>query len=91
MEPNGKVPVGAHQMILQDRRCLEMTGVSDVDSFDEKTVTAYTAMGELIVSGSDLHIVRLNLENGSLSLEGQIDRLEYRAMQTGGFFGRLFR
>ena len=79
-----------HQLILQDRKVLEMTGVTDVDSFDETAVIAYTSLGELTVRGRGLHIRRLDLEGGSLSLEGQVDTLTYSDIQRGGFFSRLF-
>ena len=93
---NGNMEKGAggqtHQLILQDRSLLELSGVSDVDSFDETTVTAYTSRGVLTVHGGGLHVRRLDLESGDLSLEGQIDALTYADTGTrGGFFGRLFR
>ena len=80
-----------HQLILQDRGQLEMTGVTDVDSFDDTTVKAYTALGVLHICGSGLHIRHLDLENGMLSLEGQVDSLAYSQDSRGGFFRRLFR
>ena len=81
-----------HQLILQQRNRLELTGVSDLDSFDEATVTAYTSLGELTVRGRQLHVLALDLENGSLSLEGQVDSLTYVDTDgRTGFFGRLFR
>lgn len=81
-----------HQLILQERQRLELSGVSDVESFDDAAVAAYTTQGELIISGSGLHISRLDLESGLLSLEGQIDMLQYReSTPKGSFFGRLFR
>ncbi|MBQ1950202.1 MAG: sporulation protein YabP [Clostridia bacterium] len=81
-----------HQLIMQERSRLELTGVSDVDSFDDATVTAYTSLGELTVRGRQLHVRQLNLESGSLSVEGQIDALSYTdTAPRGGFFGRLFR
>ena len=39
--------------------------VSDVDSFDDQTIVAYTDLGELVVRGHGLHINRLNMETGS--------------------------
>lgn len=84
-------PMRPHQVILQDRRQLEMTGVTDVDSFDDTSIKAYTALGVLTVSGSGLHIRHLDLENGLLALEGQIDTLAYADVVRGGFFSRLFR
>ena len=86
------IPPQPHQLIMQDRRQVELTGVADVDSFDENTVIAYTSLGQLTVRGSGLHIRQLNLEGGSLSVEGQVDSLTYADVaKGGGFFGRLFR
>ena len=34
-----------HNLILEDRKKLVVSGVEDVDSFDEQTVVAYTAVG----------------------------------------------
>ena len=66
-----------HHLVLEDRRALTVSGVSDVDSFDELTVVIYTEMGELTVKGQGLHINRLNVETGDLTLEGTIDSLTY--------------
>ena len=62
------VPVTPHHLMLEDRRALSVSGVSDVDSFDELTVVIYTEMGELTVKGEGLHINRLNVETGELTL-----------------------
>ncbi len=92
MEKTERTAAQPHQLILQDRRCLDLTGVSDVDSFDETAVIAYTSLGQLTVRGRELHIRQLNLEGGTLSLEGQIDSLSYTdTVRAGSFFSRLFR
>lgn len=82
-----------HNLILEDRRSLTVTGVSDVDSFDEQTVTVFTDMGELTVRGSQLHINRLSVETGELTMEGNIVSLSYSDEQqrSGGFFSRIFK
>ena len=82
-----------HHLILEDRRALTVSGVSDVDSFDELTVVIYTEMGELTVKGQGLHINRLNVETGELTLEGSVDSLTYTEIhsRSGGFFGKLFK
>lgn len=86
-------PSAPHQVILQERRELNVTGVSDVDSFDGGAVVIYTDLGELTVKGRALQIQRLNVETGDLSLTGEIDSLLYSAASTrhGGRLGRLFR
>ena len=82
-----------HHLILEDRRALTVSGVLDVDSFDEMTVIIYTDIGELTVKGQSLHINRLNIETGELTMEGQIQSMTYTDVQSrsGGFFGRLFK
>ncbi len=84
-----------HNLVLEDRRHLTVSGVSDVDSFDEQTVIVFTQMGELTVKGEDLHINRLSLEMGELAVEGDITALTYSDRgakpQQGSFWGRVFR
>ena len=84
-----------HTLTLENRENLRLSGVSDVDSFDEQTVTVFTDMGELTIRGSDLHINKLSLETGELSLDGRIDSLMYssqnKRQSSGGFFANMFR
>lgn len=80
-----------HHVIIQDRRILEMSGVMDVDSFDDTIVTAYTEMGNLTIHGRGLQIKQMNLEIGSLMLEGQIDSFAYDDVKKSGLFSRLLR
>lgn len=88
-----KRSAGAHNLILEERGNLTITGVEDVDSFDEETVVVYTGLGELTVRGEGLHINKVDLEAGELTLEGQIDELSYadQPAARGGLFARLFR
>lgn len=86
-----KVP---HNIVLEDRRHLTVSGVSDVDSFDEQTVTVFTDLGELTIKGEDLHINRLSLEMGELVVDGEIAALSYAENakpQQGSFWNRVFR
>ncbi|MBP3696305.1 MAG: sporulation protein YabP [Clostridia bacterium] len=82
-----------HNLVLEDRRLLTLSGVSDVDSFDEETVVVFTDLGELTIRGSDLHINRLSVEVGELTVEGKISALIYSqdAAPKGGFFSKVFR
>ena len=88
-----KVSKSPHTIILEDRRTLSITGVTDIDSFDEETVIVYTDEGELSVHGSGLHINRIDVDTGELSLEGEITGMTYSDNQPyrGGIFGRMFR
>lgn len=82
-----------HNLVLEDRRLLTVSGVSDVDSFDEETVVVFTDLGELTVRGTNLHINRLSVEVGELTVEGNIAALIYseETPKSGGFFSKVFR
>ncbi len=82
-----------HSLILENRKQLTATGVSNVDSFDEDTIVAYTDLGEIVIKGKGLHISKLNLETGELSLDGEISGVAYSENQSAstGFFARLFK
>lgn len=86
-------PSMPHNLVLEDRKMLTVSGVADVDSFDEETVIIFTDLGELTVRGSNLHINRLSVEVGELTVEGNISALIYsqEAAKSGGFFSKVFR
>lgn len=86
-------PKMPHTVILENRKSMTISGVEDVDSFDEQTIIIYTDLGELTVRGSDLHINRLSIEIGELALEGNIESLAYTDNQPKqtGFFSKVFR
>lgn len=87
-----KAPNTPHTLVLENRKALTATGVSNVDSFDEQAVVAYTDLGELVIRGFGLHIDRLNMETGELTLSGDIVSMTYSDNRpAGGFFSRLLK
>ncbi len=82
-----------HSLILENRKALTLTGVSDVDSFDEQAVVAYTDLGELTIKGQNLHISKLSLETGELTLDGEIYSMTYTENHSSGsgLLSKLFR
>ena len=84
---------GKHSMTVEGRRKVTVSGVLDVECFDEAEIVMATTQGTLIVHGDELKIGRLSLDTGDVSLEGVIDRLEYEndVHQSGGLFSRLFK
>jgi len=84
-----------HNVIMENRRRMSVSGVEEVDSFDESSVSLYTQMGMLLIKGKNLHINKLNVDTGELIIEGEIVALIYsdggNEKKTGGFFGKLFK
>ena len=80
-----------HRLTLDARSRLSMTGVTEVESFDENTIVLATTRGTLIVRGAGLHLQMLSLEGGQVSVDGSVDSLSYEdPVPAGGFFARLF-
>lgn len=83
-----------HHVVIEERRSLTVSGVQDVERFNENTIVLSTSKGAMVVSGEDLHIEKLSLDGGDLKVEGTIDAITYeedRSAGAGGFFARLLR
>ena len=86
---NREIP---HNIILEGREKLSISGVLDVQSFDEEQVLLETVRGMVLVRGQWLHVERLQLEAGELIVEGEIGLIEYddSVQPRGSWFKRLF-
>ena len=82
-----------HNIIIEDRKNVSISGVTDVESFDEETVILMTDLGELVIKGFGLHISKIDVVSGDLALEGEIYSIGYSDTQAvgGGLLSRLFR
>ena len=83
---------GHSSFTLVDRSHAEITGVSDVDCFNEQLVVLVTTLGTMTISGNSLNISHLNKEDGRLIIDGEFDAIEYSGRARGkGLFSRLLR
>ncbi len=82
----------SHRISLEGRERLSISGVEEVESFDEATIVMLTDKGTLVVRGEGLHIEQLSLDGGDLRVEGHVDSLTYEdeGPSRGGLFARLF-
>ncbi len=80
-----------HRLELLGREHLTVSGVEDVERFDENCIVMATCVGTLIVSGEELHIGKLSLDGGELHVDGRIDAVHYeeQTAHRGGFLSRL--
>ncbi|MCI8595109.1 MAG: sporulation protein YabP [Oscillospiraceae bacterium] len=90
-ERYGEAP---HHVMLENRERLSISGVTEVESFDESAIVMDTSQGTLVIRGEELHIEKLSLDGGDLRVEGVIDSLTYESEggeRGGGLLRRLFR
>ena len=81
------MPQAGHRLELIGREQLTVSGVEDVERFDETGIVMSTAAGTLVVTGEDLHIGKLSLDGGELHVDGRIDAVSY---EDGGEERRAF-
>ncbi|GAB6179122.1 hypothetical protein JCM14036_04410 [Desulfotomaculum defluvii] len=90
---------GKHVLTIEGRKKLQLEGVQHVGSFDEQEITLDTNMGFLQLKGEGMHITNLNLDKGSLVVEGFINGLEYiegkstrgNKSKSKGFINRILK
>lgn len=80
-----------HKLTLDQRKKLTMIGVTEVVSFEENTVILKTALGTLVIQGSQLQLKTLSLEGGQVDVSGTVSALIYEEPRSsGGVLRRLF-
>lgn len=84
---------------LVDRQLLRLSGVNNVDVFDEEKIVLQTELGKLEIQGQHLNVTSLDVENGSLQVDGIINSIAYveetktrskNGKKGKGFAGRFF-
>ncbi|MBY9082560.1 sporulation protein YabP [Paenibacillus sp. HN-1] len=87
--------VKQHDLHMRSRKAVDLTGVQNVESFDSGEFLLQTELGTLSIRGSHLHIKNLSLENGLLSLEGNVQSVVYvepgAKDKNKGLLGKLFK
>ncbi|SFB31788.1 sporulation protein YabP [Lentibacillus halodurans] len=84
-----------HTVKVNNRKNLEITGVKEVDSFDNEAFLLETVMGYLIIRGQNLQLKNLDVGEGLVTIKGKVYELSYvdehHQEKAKGFFSKLFK
>ena len=85
-----------HNIVLENREKMSVSGVSDVDTFDENKIVLFIPDDTIIIEGEDLHIQKLDVSSGELTIEGEIYSFCYtgssgNGKSSKGFFKKMLR
>lgn len=81
----------AHAVNMENREKLSLSGVEDVNGFDETLIVLQTGFGALNIRGESLHIDRIDLDAGQLEVRGMIRELSYdETAPSASLWSRLF-
>lgn len=82
-----------HNIIMEQRSRLVLSGISDVESFEEDNVQLKTTKGNLTIRGNNMKMESYQSEVGDLVMNGDIYALVYMNDSSAkeGFFSRIFK
>ncbi|MBQ4120172.1 MAG: sporulation protein YabP [Clostridia bacterium] len=90
VQENNTITAGS--IIIENRKVINLSGVSECLGFDEETILLDTKLGKLTIKGNSLHIQNFNTATGELTAEGRIHAVAYTVSDTKqSFFGKIFR
>ena len=79
-----------HKLICDSRKFLQLTGVEKVESSNENQVVCVVLGVPLVILGKDMHMKKLDLVEGQIEIEGQIDSIKYQT-ERKSIFKRIFK
>ncbi len=77
MDKNENLNLSRHQVSIVERKSIILTGIKKVISFDSEEFILDSAAGNILLKGADLEIVKLNTDDGNVSIKGIINGLNY--------------
>lgn len=79
-----------HTLTLTDRNILTVTAVDEVVNFDDTTVTLSVKDKLLNISGKELSVTKLSLQDGEIVINGEVDAVVYfEQAKKKSMLGRL--
>lgn len=66
-----------HSIKIDNRSVMTVSGVSDVINFSDSAIELMTSLGSMSVRGKGLNMSKLNTDTGELSVNGEINMLQY--------------
>ena len=95
MQGQNNLQVVKHDVAIKGRNHIDITGVREVLSFDDLSVSMVTVGGDMTVEGTDLKIGVLDTERGVVAIDGKINAVFYDEGEASGekkgIFGKLFK
>ena len=87
--------LGGHELKMNDRREIFLTGIKKIDSFDNEEFLMESNMGIILLKGTNLEIIKLDTHDGNVKIKGKINSFTYLdgegKQDKESFFSKLFK
>lgn len=89
----GSVSSKSQNIFIEDRNSAKISGVDQVDSFNENNIVLSTIKGGLSIKGEGLNVGKLNIDEGTLNISGMINSITYVSKEGAPrtFMGKIFK
>lgn len=71
------VPSFTHVIKLNDRKNIIISGIKKINNFDDHEFNLDSIMGNIIIKGEGLEMVKLDTIEGNVSIKGKINSFTY--------------
>lgn len=83
-----KTETNNSRVVLDNRSRISITGVVRVDSSNESAIILSLKDTKMTITGNDLHVSRLSIEEGVLEATGTVNSIKYGG---SGVMKRIFK
>lgn len=81
-----------HVVKMVDRKSIIISGIKRIINFDDKQFSLESNMGEIIIKGNSLEMIKLDTIDGNVSIKGSIDSIIYsNAKPNESLITKLFK
>jgi len=93
MMTENRIRFKSQNITVEDREKVVITGVEQVESYNDNVVILNTIKGGITVKGEGLNISKLNLDDGSVIIGGKINGINYSSKDAvpKNIMSRLFK
>ncbi|MGL5615860.1 MAG: sporulation protein YabP [Sarcina sp.] len=72
---------GKSQILLENRKILNITGVVEVMNFNDEVINLNTNLGLLQILGTTLKINKIDVKNGDVAISGKVKSMIYKSQE----------
>ena len=69
--------VTTQKISITDRKNISIIGINNIEAFDSDEFIINTNFGKILLKGEELEILKLDVQNGNVSIKGKINSLAY--------------
>ena len=86
---------GNHELKMVDRSQIVLTGIKKIYSFDDEEFLMESTLGNVLLKGENLEIVKLDTHDGNVKIKGLVNSIAYVEDKTKkkeeSFISKLFK